>query len=442
VLTKWVRDGLPWAAGEDAAPAAAPSHAPAGGPDKNYWAYQPVKRPAVPEVKDKTWVATPVDAFVLAKQEAKGLKPVGPADKAALCRRAYYDLLGLPPTPEQVDAFVADPSPAAFERLVDELLASPQYGEKWGRHWLDVVRFAETNGYERDGPKPNAWRYRDYVIQSFNADKPFDRFVKEQIAGDELWPDDPAAVVATGFYRLGTWDDEPADPQQALYDGYDDWSRWPARGSWAMTQNCNRCHDHKGDFFPQADYYKLLAFFRDVRPYSETRDVRSSNSLADVTPWERRKGYEPELKARRARAGELTRLMTAVEDEAIKAMPAEDQRASEGPDRPQVVKKVPEFLDEKKRTEYYRLRRELTETRKKPLRTRSWPGGGQLRPPAAADARPDPRQPGSPGQAGVARVPERVRAARPGHPDARPRGPRRAAGGRSWPTGWRPRRTR
>ena len=220
-LTKWVKDGLPWTPGDD--PGVTTPHAPAGGADKNYWAYQQVKRSPVPTVKDKSWVKTPIDAFILAKLEAKGLAPVGPAEKAALCRRAYYDLTGLPPPPEQVDAFVADQSPNAFEKLLDTLLASPRYGEKWGRHWLDVVRFAETNGYERDNPKPYAWRYRDYVIRSFNADKPYDRFLKEQLAGDEMPGHDPDPIIATGFYRLGLWDDEPADPLQALFDGYDDY---------------------------------------------------------------------------------------------------------------------------------------------------------------------------------------------------------------------------
>ena len=363
-LTKWVEAGLPWSPGQDAGSAV--QHAE-GGPDKNYWAYQPVKRPAVPAVKDQAWVKTPVDAFILAKLEAKGLKPVAPADKATLCRRAYYDLTGLPPTPEEIDAFVADQSPTAFEKLIDKLLASPHYGEKWGRHWLDVVRFAETNGYERDGPKPYAWRYRDYVIRSFNADKPYDRFLKEQLAGDEIDRDDPDSVIATGFYRLGLWDDEPADPPLALYDGYDDLVTVAGQGFLGMTLNCCRCHDHKGDFFPQADYYKMVAFFRDVRPYSETRDVRSKFNLTDITPPERRKQYEPELRAREAKVERLTKRLTEIEDEAIKKMPAEDQRASEGPDRPQVVAKVPMFLEGLRKQEYARLKRERDEVKRQPL---------------------------------------------------------------------------
>lgn len=364
VLTKWVRDGLPWTPGDHGA---VQEQKHVGGPDKNYWAYQPVRRPAVPQVENKAWVKTPIDAFILAKLEAKGLKPVAPADRAALCRRAYYDLTGLPPTPEQVDEFLTDESPDAYEHLIDKLLASPHYGEKWGRHWLDVVRFAETNGYERDGPKPFAWRYRDYIIQSFNADKPYDRFIREQIAGDELWPDDPDAVIATGFYRLGLWDDEPADPELALFDGYDDLVTTAGQGFLAMTLNCCRCHDHKGDFFPQADYYKMVAFFRDVRPFSDTRDVRSKFNLTDISPPEKRKHYEPDLKQREAQLAGLTAKLTAIEDEAIKKMPAEDQRAAEGSDRPQVVLKVPGYLDAARKAGYEKLRRQLAALKKKPL---------------------------------------------------------------------------
>jgi hypothetical protein len=364
-LTRWVKAGLPWTPGKDDAATQRPVTPKR--PDMGYWAYQPVKRPAVPAVKNPGWVKTPIDAFILAELEAKGLKPVGPAAKAALVRRAYYDLLGLPPSPEQVDAFVTDRSADAWPRLIDQLLASPHYGEKWGRHWLDVVRFAETNGYERDGPKPFAWKYRDYVIRSFNADKPFDRFIKEQIAGDELDRENPDAVIATGFYRLGLWDDEPADPDLALYDGFDDFVTTVGQGFLGMSLNCARCHDHKADFFPQADYYKLVAFFRDIRPYSDTRDVRSRSNLTDITPKAKRATYEGELKEREAKLDELAAAMVKIEDAAIKKMPAEDQRASEGPDRPQVVKKVPDFLDPAGKREYARLKRQAEELRRKPL---------------------------------------------------------------------------
>src|SRR5579863_416388 len=222
VLTKWVEQGLPWTAG-----AVAAEEKPRKGPPKvddearNYWAYRPLQTSAVPQVKNAAWVQNPIDAFVLSKLEAEGLAPTPPADRVALVRRAYYDLIGLPPSPDEVDAFVADKSDGAYERLIDKLLARPQYGEKWGRHWLDLVRYAETHGYERDSLKPFAWRYRDYVIDSFNKDKPYDQFLNEQLAGDELDLVTPETLIATGYYRLGIWDDEPADRPLARYDVLD-----------------------------------------------------------------------------------------------------------------------------------------------------------------------------------------------------------------------------
>ncbi|HEV2688451.1 MAG TPA: DUF1549 domain-containing protein, partial [Bryobacteraceae bacterium] len=166
---------------------------------RKYWAFQPVSRPQPPNVKQK--IATPVDAFLAARLEAKGLEFSHSADRVTLIRRVTFDLTGLPPTPDEVDAFVADKSPQAYEKVVDRLLASRRYGERWARHWLDLARFAESEGFKSDETRPNAWRYRDYVIRSFNENKPYDRFVKEQIAGDELWPADPEAHVATGFNR-------------------------------------------------------------------------------------------------------------------------------------------------------------------------------------------------------------------------------------------------
>ncbi|AWM41694.1 Planctomycete cytochrome C [Gemmata obscuriglobus] len=373
-IEKWVKDGLPVPADRLGGAEKAAHKGVVTEEAKKYWAYQPVTRPAVPAVKDAGWVKTPIDAFVLAKLEAKGLKPVAPAEKAALIRRAAYDLTGLPPSPEEVDAFVADRSPDAYEKLIDRLLASPHYGEKWGRHWLDVVRFAETNGYERDGPKPFAWRYRDYVIKSFNDDKPYDQFVKEQLAGDEVPGYNPDAVIATGFYRLGIWDDEPADPLLAVFDGYDDIVSTVGQGFLGTTFNCARCHDHKADPIPAADYYKLVAFFRDIKPYSENRDVRSANSLSDITPPEQRAKYEEDLKKRMARAAEIKKLMEEIEENVIKTLPAEDQRASEGPDRPQVIeRKVVPALKGAVKDGYAALKGERAE-----LEKRTRPAGQQL----------------------------------------------------------------
>jgi hypothetical protein len=239
-----------------------------------------VTRPPVPHTRNpKSEIRNPIDGFVLAKLQEKGLEPAGPASKVALLRRVYYTLIGLPPSPAEVDAFLADQSADAYEKVVEKLLASPQYGEHWARHWLDVVRYAETNSFERDGAKPFVWRYRDYVVNSFNADKPYDQFIREQLAGDELPTVTPETLIATGYYRLGLWDDEPADPELAYYDGLDDILSTTGQAFLGLTVGCARCHDHKIDPFPAKDYYKLLAFMHGVRHYGD----RSAESVAKAS---------------------------------------------------------------------------------------------------------------------------------------------------------------
>ncbi|MDB5302309.1 MAG: hypothetical protein JWO87_3972, partial [Phycisphaerales bacterium] len=166
-----------------------------------HWAFEKVVRPEPPRVREVGWVRNPIDQFVAARLEKEGLRHADAAGRETLLRRAYLDVTGLPPTPAEVDAFLADDSSEAFEKVVDRLLASPRYGERWARHWLDLARYAESEGFKADETRPNVWRYRDYVIKSLNDDKPYDRFVKEQIAGDEMWPGDPEALVATGFNR-------------------------------------------------------------------------------------------------------------------------------------------------------------------------------------------------------------------------------------------------
>jgi cytochrome c553 len=266
-LATWIKMDAPWPAADTSTTPVRKGEFQITEQDRAHWAFQPVKRPDVPGTHDTAWVINPIDAFVLAKLEAKGLRPNLPASRRELVRRASYDLTGLPPTPEEVEAFAADPSPEAYEHLVDRLLELPQYGEKWARHWLDLVRFAETNSYERDNPKPNAWRYRDYVIHAFNADKPYDRFVQEQLAGDELPDADADAAIATAYYRLGIWDDEPTDPELARFDGLDDIVATTSQVFLGLTMDCARCHDHKIDPIPQKDYYRLVAFFRNVNHY-------------------------------------------------------------------------------------------------------------------------------------------------------------------------------
>ncbi len=270
VLTRWVKEGLPWTA-EPASAAASergsqgsPARPPAASAARDQWSFRPVSRPGIPSVKHRDWCRNPIDAFLVSRIESNGLEPAPPADRVTLIRRVTYDLTGLPPTPDAVDSFMSDRGPGAYERLVDRLLASPQYGEKWGRHWLDLVRYGETNGYERDSAKPFAWRYRDYVIAALNRDKPFDRFVREQLAGDECDATSAESMIATGFYRLGIWDDEPADRELARYDGLDGVISTAGQVFLGMSINCARCHDHKVDPIPQRDYYRMLAFFQDV----------------------------------------------------------------------------------------------------------------------------------------------------------------------------------
>ncbi len=225
------------------------------------WPYAPPVAHAVPHVRNAAWCRNPIDNFVLAKLEAKGLPPSPPASRIALLRRVYADLVGEPPTPQEADAFLNAKSPNAYANLVDRLLADPRYGERWGRHWLDLVRFAETHGFENDGIRPRAWRYRDYVIRSFNADKPYDRFLKEQIAGDELYPDDPDALTATGYARLAPWDELSTDHAQRWQDYLNDVTDTTGSVMLGLTVGCARCHNHKYDRITQADYYRLQAFF-------------------------------------------------------------------------------------------------------------------------------------------------------------------------------------
>jgi hypothetical protein len=228
---------------------------------RKYWAFQPVRRSAVPEVTSKQWVHNPIDAFIARKLEEKGITPAPEASRVTLLRRAYFDLIGIPPTVEEVDAFLADRSPRAYEKVVDKLLASPLYGERWGRHWLDLARYAESDGFRADDIRANAWRYRDYVIRSFNEDKPYDRFVQEQIAGDEMWPDSLEAHVATAFNRHYPDEYNAQNLRQRRQQILDDMTDTVGAVFLGMTFECARCHNHKFDPILQADYYRLQAFF-------------------------------------------------------------------------------------------------------------------------------------------------------------------------------------
>jgi len=259
---------------------------------RNYWAFQKPLRAATPALDDP-WIRTPIDAFILDALRAKGLKPSPPLDRERLLRRVTLDLTGLPPTPGESDLFLRDPSPEAYEKLVDWLLRSPHYGERWGLRWLDVVRYADTNGYEVDGERPHAWRYRDYVVDSFHRDKPYDRFLMEQLAGDELWPGDPEALIATGFHRAGPIhlvsgnQDEEMNRQEVLTE------LTGAIGSvfLGLTVGCARCHNHKFDPIPQSDYYRLQA----ILAATELKDRPIATEAETAAAERARKDFEARL---------------------------------------------------------------------------------------------------------------------------------------------------
>jgi hypothetical protein len=242
------------------------SLAPAADPLPEDWAFKPFKRPAVPEPNATPRAANPIDRFLLVKLHEKKLSFAPEAERRTLIRRVYFDLIGLPPTPEQVEAFVNDKSPDAYEKVVDKLLASPQFGERMALLWLDLVRFAESDGFKADDTRPQAWRYRDYVIRSFNADKPYDRFVKEQLAGDELYPDDPDALVATGFLRHFPDEYNAVNLEQRRYEIITDITDTTSAALLGLTLGCARCHDHKYDPVAQTDYFRMQAFFAGYWP--------------------------------------------------------------------------------------------------------------------------------------------------------------------------------
>ena len=230
----------------------------------NHWAFQKLSRPTPPATANSSWTRNPIDAFVLAQLEQKSLTPSATANRATLLRRAYLDLIGLPPGAGEIDRFANDKSADAFERAVERLLDSPQHGERWARHWLDLARYAESEGFKEDGLRPNIWRYRDYVIRSLNSDKPYDRFIQEQIAGDELWPDSFDARIATGFNRHYPDEHNARNLRQRRQEILNDITDTVGSVFVGMTYACARCHDHKFDPISQADYYRLQAFFANV----------------------------------------------------------------------------------------------------------------------------------------------------------------------------------
>ena len=248
------------------------------------WSYQPVKSQPIPEVHNKKWVRTPIDAFVLAKLEANQLEPSTDADRATFIRRATLDTWGLIPTPEQVKAFVNDRSSKAYENLVDRLLASAHYGERWGRRWLDLARYADSDGYNTDGTRPNMWRYRDYVIGAFNQDKPYDRFIKEQLAGDELWPNDQEALIATGFLRGYPDEINARDLNLKKQEIAVDVTNTTGSVFLATTIGCANCHNHKFDKISQKEYFQFQAFFANA----SARDDVTVGTPAELGDYQQR----------------------------------------------------------------------------------------------------------------------------------------------------------
>ena len=276
ILTRWVSLGAPWPERDRGAHAPSLTESPAAPKvpalDRSLWSLQPIRRSVVPGLVDPEsagwagWSRNPIDNFILQTLLNHGLTPAAEANKSTLIRRATFDLTGLPPTPEEVDTFLADDRADAYERVIDRLLASPRYGQRWGRHWLDLVRYAESDGYRQDAVRPHAWRYRDYVVRAFNTDKPYDRFLTEQLAGDELDPDDVELRVATGYLRLGTYEYNQRNVRGQWADILNDITDVTGEVFLGLSIGCARCHDHKFDPILQKDYYRLQAFFTPLLP--------------------------------------------------------------------------------------------------------------------------------------------------------------------------------
>jgi hypothetical protein len=353
-LTQWIKAGAPWPGEDKGGTIVRKGEFQITDKDRAHWSFQPPKRPAVPAVKNAKWVANPIDSFILAKLEAKDLEPNPPASKLELVRRVFYDLTGLPPTPADVEAFLADNSPTAYENLIDRLLTSPHYGEKWARHWLDLVRYAETNSYERDNPKPNVWRYRDYVIGAFNKDMPYDLFIRQQIAGDELAPDDPEAIIATGYYRLGIWDDEPVDRLQAFYDGLDDIVATTGQVFLGLTVDCARCHNHKIDPIAQKDYYRLLAFFRNINHYKNGGPTDEKPLLVGAA----KQAYEQRVAELQKQRDQIQADISTIEKE-FRAAYMPEKKNSKADLAKLIVTEGPKLLGKDRIAEYQKLKKNL-----------------------------------------------------------------------------------
>ena len=294
ILREWIKSGAKWPTGRVLDPYERTTTKRSG---RDWWSWQPIAPPVSTNAKS---TSDAIDTIIRDSLNAHNLSPAPPADRRTLLRRLSFDLIGLPPTAEEMDAFEQDVAPNAYEKIVDQLLASKHFGERWARHWLDLARFAETNGYERDEVKPYAWRYRDWVIEALNADMPYDQFVTEQLAGDEIPNRSQSSVIATGFLRLGTWDDEPNDPSEYQYDRLEDMVHTTTTAFLAMTVKCARCHDHKFDAIPQTDYYRIASSFWGGPVAQRNREWNGGPSKEelgfDVLGWTDLTNNPPELR--------------------------------------------------------------------------------------------------------------------------------------------------
>jgi hypothetical protein len=277
---------------------------------RKFWSFQPVQVPAVPEVANKELVYSPIDAFVVSRLAENGLQPNPVADKATLIRRATFDLTGLPPSPQEIQDFLADESPEAFAKVLDRLLASQQYGERWGRHWLDVVRYADSNGLDENIAHGNAWRYRNYVINSLNADKPYDLFLREQLAGDLLIDEqtDEATrhdrLIATGFLSMGPKVLAEGDETKLQMDILDEQIDTIGRSMLGLTLGCARCHDHKFDPIAQADYYAIAGIFQSTKTMESLKRIAkwNENSIATAADKANLEAHQGKSKLERKRS--------------------------------------------------------------------------------------------------------------------------------------------
>jgi hypothetical protein len=427
VLTRWVSLGAPWPSRDRAAPHATlvatrdPLKAKIAAIRGSFWSLEPVRRPVVPAATERwggdlvDWPRNPIDRFVLASLAEHGLKPAAEADKPTLIRRVTFDLTGLPPTPEEIDAFLADLAPGAYERLIDRLLASPGYGQRWGRHWLDLVRYAESDGFRQDAFRPQAWLYRDYVVRAFNTDKAYDRFLTEQLAGDELDPDDPELRVATGYLRLGTYEFNQRNVRGQWADILNDITDVTGEVFLGLSIGCARCHNHKFDPILQRDYYRLQAFFTPLMP-------RDDLTMAQRRQWAE---YQTKRALWEQAAAEILRQIKAIEQpyrdqgtaRAIAKFPEDIQAILRKPEQDRTVlerqlgalayrqisfehQQVPALLKGAAKVQWERLQKELKRFERlrpaAPVSVATATDVGPVAPPTwiAGESKADPVEPG------------------------------------------------